>query len=327
MKTVFKSLFFVSFALLLFACPPPVDPDETDPQGNGNNLGITTEINPPLIGETVETIDGVEYTVKSYLVPSQRVSTSGSGVYDFFKFYYQNQKLYLTKTYPDIKNITTYYDTDFLFASNFEEEYRQSERCEYFYTYYYENGKVKKIQVFIQGNSGDSTEVISFYEDGSQRSFEVKYFTPSEKFDSIDLCLPGGLGAYSKNFFISDDGSSDWASESLYYFGHPVFDWSISTFNYDRFVAYYPSGYIKYYGEGNILYTYEDEKLEKVYDGTVKIDLNTTDYLSKESYTDEQFFAKCKSLRDGFIEDYADYIKEHSVFEEVDLTLGFSFKE
>ena len=155
---------------------------EIGPKGED---GLSSDEGLVFCGETSETIDNETYTVKSYAQVF-----GDTHFYNYYKYYYQNEKLVRTKYFEydnDDKYIAQPY-TDFD-ESKFEGEYTEKvyypsgkikihRRKGYnnnFKTEFYENGKEKLLVYYDDENGNETSKWEYVYYDNGNRKSEIRY--------------------------------------------------------------------------------------------------------------------------------------------------------
>lgn len=147
--------------------------------GEDGKDGLSSSDGLIFCGETTETIDGVEYVVKSYAQV-----LGDPHFYSYFKYYYLDDKLRRTKLFDneDLDNIgiaytdfdeskyPDYYTEKAYFPSGKLQLYREYNAEKNSYTEYYENGKEKVEAVWNNDGSETYRQEYTYYENGNKKT-------------------------------------------------------------------------------------------------------------------------------------------------------------
>jgi antitoxin component YwqK of YwqJK toxin-antitoxin module len=256
---------------------------EIGPKGED---GLSSDEGLVFCGETTETIDNETYTVKSYAQVF-----GDTHFYNYYKYYYQNEKLVRTKYFEydnDDKYIAQPY-TDFD-ESKFEGEYTEKvyypsgkikihRRKGYnnnFKTEFYENGKEKQLVYYDENGNETSIWEYVYYDNGNRKS-EICYLDGviSVKSEYYDNGNRKGEIRYKKGV-IDYENYNYQNYESMLSVSYEL-DGSLHSFTY-----YYESGYTKYHWGDSYLYSYHDNERES---------------FEHKEYTENQALEFLKTLR------------------------------
>ncbi|MBQ9214971.1 MAG: hypothetical protein IJ150_13695 [Bacteroidales bacterium] len=285
---------------------------EIGPKGED---GLSSDEGLVFCGETSETIDNETYTVKSYAQVF-----GDTHFYNYYKYYYQNEKLVRTKyfEYDSYDNISMSY-TDFdeaKYDGDYTEKvYYPSGKLRIYKwknnivndfesreTEYFENGKTKSSVNYDENGNETSKRVYEYYDNGNTKSI-INYEDGviSQKSEYYD----NGNEKLDVNYDENGNESSKW--EYVYYDNgnsKSVISYKNGVINYENynyqngesmlyvnyeldgslnsFTYYYESGYTKYSWGGSSLFSYHD---------------NERDYFNDEEYTENQAIEFLKTLR------------------------------
>ena len=259
---------------------------EIGPKGED---GLSSDEGLVFCGETSETIDNETYTVKSYAQVF-----GDTHFYNYYKYYYQNEKLVRTKyfEYDSHDNISMSY-TDFDEAK-YDGDYTEkvyypsgklriykwknngADHSESGETEYFENGKTKLSVNYDENGNETSKWEYEYYDNGNRKS-EIRYEDGviREKYEYYD-------NGNSKSVIIYKKGVINYEvyyyqnGESMLYVYYEL-DGSLNNFYYN-----YESGYTKYSWGGSYLYSYHDNERES---------------FNNEEYTENQALEFLKTLR------------------------------
>ena len=265
--------------------------------GADGDAGISSVI---YIGESTDTVDEIEYVVKSYA----DVYANDPHFFTYYKYYYLNDNLRKIYIYGHGVGSCLLYD-----YTNYEvHECGMSGGTEQLYEYY-ENGQLEKsvqktdtgalVYHYSEAGKKESmsyytgdvlTYVYTYYESGNQKSLDgytdgvltssAEYFDlSSSKMKSLIHYNSDGSLSFEQYYYSADNEKLSVSYNT---------DGSVDYFNF-----YYESGYLKYcyYDSDENLYTYEDGK-------TKYWSTSSDDSLSKEEYTDEQAKNKISELKE-----------------------------
>lgn len=241
--------------------------------GGSSNSGTSDGNGLTYMGETTETIDGVTYTVKSY------AEVHGNPYfYDYYKYYYLNNKIRRSSFSPHSSGC----DLDYKYTEFVEHICRSNSR--WYYTYY-ENGKLESSTL----ESSGMVNRAEYFENGNKKLQQTIY---NGVINSLITYFDNSNNA-EKSILNYNTNNGSLNSEKYQYSNGKVQLYVVynSDRSIDRMEYYYTSGYMQYYYTDNgYLYTYDDGK-------TMNSSTSSNYYSSKDEYTEQKAIAKLNELR------------------------------